>query len=430
MNLEKYNFHWKENFFYNVVKKRDLYFEIAKKIEERQIVSLIGLRRVGKTTILKQIIDFLIKDKKAKRENILYFSFDEEEIKIEAIINEYESKLGSALIDSKEKFFIFFDEIQKLDNWQGQIKYYYDNYKNIKFLISGSSSLFIKNDSRESLAGRIYEFMLYPLSFREFLILKDKEELILKKKLLDDSLKKEFSYYIKRQFIEIIDKNEDIISEYMRSILEKVIYQDIPKIYPIENEDLLFKIMRIVSSNPGIFSDYQALSKELGINRLTLSNYFFYLEESFLLKKIYNFSRNMLTSEKKLKRFYLSSSSFFVHLNNSIDESKIIENLVISEIQNKFFWRDPFKNEVDIITSKNNLIIPIEVKYKNNVGMKDIKGLLKFCDVFKCKKAIVITKNLLKKHDIKLKNGMKLKINYIPAYLFLLEINPKTLNTN
>ena len=121
---------------------------------------------------------------------------------------------------------------------------------------------------------------------------------------------------------------------------------------------------------------------------------------------------------------------FFVHLNNSIDESKIIENLVISEIQNKFFWRDPFKNEVDIITSKNNLIIPIEVKYKNNVGMKDIKGLLKFCDVFKCKKAIVITKNLLKKHDIKLKNGMKLKINYIPAYLFLLEINPKTLNTN
>ena len=85
-------------------------------MNEKQILSLIGLRRVGKTTILKQIMDFLINDKKIKRENILYYSFDEEQPKIEILINEYEAIAGFNLFEKKEKFYIFLDEIQKLDN--------------------------------------------------------------------------------------------------------------------------------------------------------------------------------------------------------------------------------------------------------------------------------------------------------------------------
>ena len=368
-------------------------------------------------------MDFLINDKKIKRENILYYSFDEEQPKIEILINEYEAIAGFNLFEKKEKFYIFLDEIQKLDNWQNQIKYYYDNYDNIKLIITGSSSLFIKNKSRESLAGRLYEFILPVLAFREFLALKNKEDIIENRKFFENEIKKEFSYYIKRQFIEIMDKNEDLIAEYTKSIVEKIIYQDIPKIFPIQNEELLLKILKIVSSNPGLFSDYQSLSRELGINRLTLSNYFFYLEESFLLKKLYNFSRNMLTSEKKLKRIYLYSSTFFTYLNNEIDEGKLIENLIISQIETKFFWRDPSKNEIDVIITKNNQIIPIEIKYKNEINRKDIKGLLKFSQNFNCKKAILITKDLLKKENIELINKNNLELNYIPVYFFLLDID-------
>jgi len=213
MDIEKQNFHWKMNFNYNIPKKRDLYFKVIKKLRERQIVSIVGLRRTGKTTLLKQLIDFLIQQN-VPRENILYFSFDEEQPKLGQIIDKYESKIGKLILDTKDRFYIFFDEIQKLGNWENQIKYYYDNYEKIKFFVSGSSSLFIKKGSRESLAGRIYEFVLKPLSFRDFITIRGNDEFVQNEKRFSEALKKEFSLYIKRQFIEIIDKNQESIAAY------------------------------------------------------------------------------------------------------------------------------------------------------------------------------------------------------------------------
>ena len=417
--IEKYNFHWQEGFFYNFPKERKLFNDLVKEIKSKQIISVIGLRRTGKTTILKQLIDHLIKSEKIKREHILFYSFDEEQPKIEQIIQDYETRLGKDIFKIKDKIYIFLDEIQKLEKWQNQIKYFYDYYKNIKFFITGSSSLFIKKQTQESLAGRIYEFILNPLSFEEFLVFRNKEELLEKKNLFQDSLRKEFLSYQKRQFIELVYESEEKTGQYIRTMVEKIIFQDIPKIFPIEHEELLLKILKIVASNPGMLSDYESLSKELGISRITLSNYFFYLKESFLIKKLYNFSSNMLTSEKKMKRFYLTTTSFFPFLNDKVDEAKLMENLVVVSVNAKFFWRTPQKYEVDIILEENGKIIPLEVKYKENITAKDLKNLLRFCERFNVKEALMITKNKSGETEFKLKN--KIKIKFIPAYKFLLE---------
>jgi len=419
--IEKYNFHWREGFFYNFPKKRSLFNDIVKEIESKQIISLIGLRRTGKTTILKQLIDYLIKSKKVKREYILFYSFDEEQSKIENIVTEYETKLGKDILEIKDRIYIFLDEIQKLKNWQNQVKYYYDNYQNIKFFVSGSSSLFIKKHTQESLAGRIYEFILNPLSFEEFLVFKNKEEMLKKRRLFEDTLKKEFLSYQKRQFIEIIDESEERVAKYIKTMIEKIVYQDIPKIFPIENEELLMRILKIIASNPGMLSDYGSLSKELGISRVTLSNYFFYLNESFLIKKLYNFSRNMLTSEKKMKKFYLTTTSFFPFLNNEIDESKLIENLIVTFVDAKFFWRTPQKYGVDIILKEKGKIIPIEVKYKGYISKKDTKNLLRFCEKFNIEEAVMITQSKSNEEIFKLKSGAKVRIKFIPAWKFLLQ---------
>jgi len=419
--IEKYNFHWRRGFFYNFPKKRFLFNDIVKEIESKQIISLIGLRRTGKTTILKQVIDHLIKSKKVKREYILFYSFDEEQPKIEEIVTEYETKLGKELLCIKDRIYIFLDEIQKLKNWQNQVKYYYDNYQNIKFFVSGSSSLFIKKHTQESLAGRIYEFVLNPLSFEEFLIFKNKGQMLKKKRLFEDTLKKEFLSYQKRQFIEIIDESEERVAKYIKTMIEKIVYQDIPKIFPIENEELLMRILKIIASNPGMLSDYGSLSKELGISRVTLSNYFFYLNESFLIKKLYNFSRNMLTSEKKMKKFYLTTTSFFPFLNNKIDESKLIENLIVAFVDAKFFWRTPQKYEIDVILKEKSKIIPIEVKYKEYISKKDTKNLLRFCEKFNVEEAVMITQSKSNEEIFKLKSGNKIRIKFIPAWKFLLQ---------
>ncbi|MBI5332437.1 MAG: ATP-binding protein [Candidatus Aenigmarchaeota archaeon] len=415
--IDNHNFHWREGFFYNYPKKRDLFFELVKEIESRQIISLTGLRRTGKTTILKQLIDHIIQN--AKREHVLFYSFDEDQPKIDEIIHEYENKTGISLFDANYKVYIFLDEIQKLENWQNQIKYYYDNYDNVKFFISGSASLFIKKHIRESLAGRIYEFILNPLSFTEFLVFKGRKEMINKPDLFSTEIEKEFHVYQKRQFIETISESEEKIGQYTKSIIEKIVFQDIPKIFPIENEEILIRILKIIASNPGMLSNYDELAKEIGINRITLSNYFFYLEESFMIKKIYNFSKNRLTSEKKMKKIYLSTASFFSFLNNGIDEPKLIENLLISLINARFFWRTPQKDEVDIVVEKNNEIIPVEIKYRNIISRKDAKPLIKFCENFGIDKAIMITKNYEKEEEIR-EDKRLIKIIYIPAWKFAL----------
>ena len=127
----------------------------------------------------------------------------------------------------------------------------------------------------------------------------------------------------------------------------------------------------------------------------------------------------MLTSEKKMKRFYLTTTSFFPFLNDKVDEAKLMENLVVVSVNAKFFWRTPQKYEVDIILEENGKIVPLEVKYKENITAKDLKNLLRFCERFNVKEALMITKNKSGETEFKLKN--KIKIKFIPAYKFLLE---------
>lgn len=417
--IEKHNFHWREGFYYNFPKKRALFETIAGELGSKQIISLSGLRRTGKTTILKQLIDQLIREG-VGRENILSYTFDEEQPKIEAVFQEYEALLGKTIMGRKERIYVFLDEIQKLENWQNQVKYYYDNYNNIKFLVSGSSSLFIKKHVQESLAGRIYEFALGPLNFMEFIIFRGGDDMLKNIKLFHEDLKKEFLAYQKRQFIDIINENEENAGLYIKTMIEKIIYQDIPKIFPIENEELLMRILRIIASNPGLFSNYGELSKEIGVNRITLSNYFFYLEEAFLITKMYNFSKNMLTSEKKMKRFYLATTSFFLFLNNDIEESRLVENLAAVFTGARFFWRTPQKYEVDVVLRKNGKILPVEVKYRENISKNDAKNLLRFCTKFNVEDAIMVTKD---EEDEKEYNagGLPIKIRFIPMWKFLLE---------
>ena len=174
MELHIINKHWKDGFIYNIPFKRALYRDLCQHLPKKFILSLLGLRRTGKTTLLKQLIDYLIIEKNIPRLNILYYTFDEP-AEWPEVLDEY-LKVSQRELDSPALYF-FLDEVQKLPDWQNKIKIYYDHYPNIKFIVSGSSSLFIRKKS-ESLAGRILEFILPPLSFTEFIIYKGKEELL------------------------------------------------------------------------------------------------------------------------------------------------------------------------------------------------------------------------------------------------------------
>jgi len=407
--LNKLNPWWKEEF--NIIfKEREVYKELKKFLELPQIISFTGLRRVGKTSLMLKIInDYL--DNKFDPLNIIYFSFDEfKEVKLDNIIAEYEAIMEKEF--GKDKHLLLLDEIQKVNNWQNQLKAIYDLFKGkVKIIISGSESLFIRKLSKESLAGRIFEFKIELLSFKEFLIFKDFDYRKLNLNLYEKELKRLFNdYKLSLGFPELVNiKDKEIIRKYIKeTILEKIIYNDLQKLFKIKEISVLESLMNILMEGPGQIIDLSSLAKELSISRQTLSNYLYYLEKSFLIRKLYNFSKNRRKIERKLKKYYPSViSAELLFKEDEYSNSKVFEWLIVNQLKAEFFWRDVYKNEVDIILNDK----PIEIKY----GNLEFWGLIKFMKKFNVKHGYIISKDKEEKHKDK---GYIIEV--IPAYKFLL----------
>ncbi len=407
--LQIQNKHWKEGFFYGFHKHRKIFYTLIKYMEKRICLALTGLRRVGKTVLMWQIIDWLI-DKGVKRKNIIYFSYDKAKISIDELLEEYSKLTG---IDyKKERVYVFLDEIQKLENWQEQLKFYYDLY-DIKFVVSGSASLFIKKGV-ESLGGRIFEFEIPILTFEEFLIFKGMKIKKQDIKIYKEDLKILFTEYIRKNFIEILDEDENFYKMYYESIINKVIFEDIPKLFPVENPAKLKALFEIFLNNPGLYLKYESLASDLGLSRKTVEKYVEYLIKAKLIFKVYNFSKNFITSEKKIKRIYLTAPCF-CFLSEELNISIIIENLAILFSNSRFFYRDPRKNEIDLIVKEKNKIVPIEIKYKDKIKKEEIKPILLFLEKFEQKEGLIITWDYEDEEKIKNK-----KIKFMPLWKWLL----------
>lgn len=414
INLLKYNRHWEKGFNYPFEKKRYIFKLLLENISKKPIIEIVGLRRTGKTTLFFQLINHLLKQKTALPFYLWYFTFDEEQPNLDTLIQNF-SQQTKVNFQSKEKIYLFLDEIQKLPNFQNQLKVYYDLYPNLKFIISGSASLFIRKKTQESLAGRLISFFLPPLSFKEYLYFKEKDHFLENLLLYQSVLEQEFSSFLESQFIESINLKTSLErKEYFQSIIKKIIFEDMTLLFSVDNPEVLWRICQIVGQNPGILINLQKFSQELDISNKTLSNYFFYLEEAFLLKKVYNFSRNLLTSEKKLKKFYLASPSFCLAVSDFIETGKLLENYFISLKNYRFFWRDAYQHEVDFIEIENKKIKPIEVKYKEKIEPAELKNLILFSKKFNTNQATIWYKGI---------EQLKKKINHLeliykPIYHF------------
>lgn len=414
-NLLKYNQHWEKGFVYPFAKKRKLFQKLIACLGKKQIIEVTGLRRVGKTTLLFQLINYLIQ-KNINPFRVLYFTFDEERPSLDTLFETFALQTDTDY--KKEKVFVFLDEIQKLEDFQNKVKVYYDLYPNIKFFLTGSSSLFLKKKRQESLAGRVISFFLPPLDFEEYLLFREKSEILTKPFLYKDELKKEFEVFLRAQFIESINlKSVEEKREYFTSIIKKVVFEDIPGVFPVDNPQILWQIVRIIAQRPGLLLNYQHLASDLKISSKTVSLYLYFLEEAFLIKKIYNFSRNLLTSEKKLKKYYLASPSFSAALTDFQESGLLAENLIVSLKDIQFFWRDVYKHEVDFIEiQKEENILPIEVKYKKEISKKDCQNLFLFLKKFKLQKGLVFSQE--EKERKTTKNGKTILIK--PIYHQLL----------
>lgn len=390
---------WKGGFLDVAPKPRAIYASIEPYLEKRQMVGIYGLRRTGKSYLLYHLIRKILG--KSDPKAVLYFSFD-----AFGASSLQEILTGSEDLTGTPPRFIFLDEVQKLEGWAEQAKRAYD-FKKSKIFLTGSESLFLRKDSRESLAGRIFEFEMRPLSFSEYLSFRG----IHANPLHEAEVKKSLWHYLLTGgFPELVQESDPFfIRKYIKEgIIEKAVFREIPHRFGVDDPSILDGLMNIIIGRPGLLADKSGLAAELGIFRTTVSKYLFYLESSFLVRSMYNYSRNASTSEKKLKKFYPGFSTLCIgRKEDSEYVGRVAETACVLASGARFFWRSPQKDEVDIVLEKP--LLPIEVKYRE--GPRQAEGLVKFGYRFGAKRGMVITKETEK---------IEGNIEYIPLWKWLL----------
>jgi predicted AAA+ superfamily ATPase len=394
--------------------RREGYSFVSECMNRRQIILLWGLRRIGKTTLMYQVIQDLLST--VRPQNVLYYSFDEAGADLKEVLETYQKQfLNKNFEDSKDRVYLFLDEIQKVGDWENKLKTYYDLYPNVKFFVSGSASVSLRKKSSESLAGRICDYQLPPLSFQEFLELSGKKPEEIKKnpKIWErEILPLFYKYFRYGMFPELVnEENEEQAKKYIISLVERIIYKDIPEEFPVKDVELLRNIAYLVCLNPGQLVNYKEISKNLGRDQRTVANYFEYLEFSLLIGFAHNYRGSTIASMRKLKKAYPATPNITYAFSSDPIKTMpaMLENLVFTKSKAKYFYRNGF--EVDFIIPQEKGVNAIEVKTEE----KDIRQIKKLRDEY--------GKKLLKSTIIDFEKEGKIEdVEIKPAWKYLLDL--------
>lgn len=346
--------------------RRKLFKQIISRIDTPEATVVTGMRRMGKTTLLKQVYDSINSDNKIFLDlenpvNQKYF----EEINYEAIKYKFQT-LG---IDLSQKSFIFLDEIQNVSNLPSVVKYLIDHYQ-IKFFLTGSSSFYLKNLFTESLAGRKVIYELFTLDFEEFLLLKESNIIIPKKS--DESIYQTIIPLYK-EYIEfggfpgvVIKTSAEEKREALMDIFSAYFNKEVLTIGGFRNNQAVRDLMLLLLGRIGNRLDIQKLSKELGITRVTVMEYLAFLEGTYFISLVAPYSTSRDTEIRSAKKVYLCDSGLVNNIQN-ISFGSLFENTVYNQLRIKGeinYYQRKGGVEIDFILNKQ---IAYEVKTKATV---------------------------------------------------------------
>lgn len=367
------NKHWFDSSCYDDFTTRELLVKALDFLHTKEILAIIGARRVGKSTLAKLMIKELLQ--KVDTKNIFFINlekpafipFKEDATYLEKIFDEY---LKLANPDISKKIYFFIDEIQIFKNWEVFIKSRYEN-SNIKFIITGSNSSLLTSNYATVLTGRVLKLRLYSFNFKEFLHYKKidiSSKLLIVKNKID--IKRAFDEYMKwgGYFSVISNENEEIKKEILKNIAEDIILKDIVPRYNIKNSSQIRDMFFYIVSNATNTVNYSTLSNKLGIDAKTVKDYITYFEDNFLISQISNYHNKLSEQIKSAKKIYLNDNGF---LNLSISSNRnfgvSLENLVFNFLyekdENLTYLKD--KYEIDFFSNKNLYQVTFNIDDEN-----------------------------------------------------------------
>ncbi len=355
---------------------------IQKKINSGKAIVVVGARQVGKTTLIKKVL-----------EEIDYLFLDAADPTTRSLLsNPNTEQLRTIISDNK---FIFLDEAQRIKGIGLTLKIITDQFKDVQLFVSGSSSFDLGNALNEPLTGRKWEYEMFSISWEEY----EKEIGFVKS---EQQVENRLLYGF---YPEVIN-NQGQERETLKNLVNSYLYRDILAFSEIRKPEVLEKLLQALALQMGSEVNYNELSQTIGINKITVQKYIEILEKGYIIFRLNSFSRNIRNEIKQNRKIYFYDNGIrnmiignFNPLNLRLDKGALWENFLVSERQKQnlykdtfskmYFWRTKQQQEIDFVEDVNGGIFAYEFKWKN----KKTKFPQKFIETYNAKTLVVDRNN-------------------------------------
>ncbi len=329
---------------------------IRHKMNRGKAIILIGARQVGKTTLIKKIIN---------GKDSLFLDGDDPTVRA-LLTNPSTEQIKTIIANHK---LIFIDEAQRIQSIGLTLKIITDQFKDIQLLVSGSSSFELGNLLNEPLTGRKWEYELFPLSWEEY---ENKIGFLNSEQQLENRLIYGF-------YPDVINNQGDE-KEILKNLANSYLYRDLLAFSDIRKPEVLDKLLQALAFQMGNEMNYNELSQIVGINKNTVQSYIQILEKAYVVFRLNSFSKNLRNEIKQNRKIYFYDNGVrntiignFNSLELRSDKGALWENFLVSERlkQNRYknpysrmyFWRTKQQQEIDFVEDISGEITAYEFKW-------------------------------------------------------------------
>lgn len=336
---------------------RSIEQRIRKQLFGGRAIVIMGARRVGKTTLFRQLLE--------SEDNVLWMSGDEPDVR--GLFENITSTRLKAIIGNAR--LVVIDEAQRITDIGIKLKLITDQMPEVQLLASGSSSFDLANKINEPLTGRKWEYKLFPLSFAELV---GETNLLEEKRMIPHRM-------VYGSYPDVVTHQGDEIA-ILRELTQSYLYKDILEFDKIHKPDKLAKLLQALAYQIGSEVSFNELAQLCGLDAKTIANYVTMLEQAYIIFRLGSFSRNLRNELKSSRKIFFYDNGIrnaiignFSQVENRDDVGALFENYVIAECvkrkeytgdyANSWFWRNTNRQEIDYIEEKDGQLNAFELKW-------------------------------------------------------------------
>lgn len=379
--------------------------------DTKKIVSLIGVRRSGKTYIIFYLIEQL--RQKIDGKNIIYINFEDDRLfpmglkDLDGLLEGYYELYPQK---QEEKVYLFLDEVQNIEGWEKYVRRI-DDTENLQIFITGSSSKLLSSEIATSLRGRTITYEVFPFSFKEYLRYKNIEINLYSSKSVS-YIKNAFnSYLVDGGFAETFDETPDVQKRILKDYIDLIVYKDVVERHNIKNQALLKHLIKYMFVNMGtlislnkLYNEYK--SQGYKVSKDALYDYIAYLQEAYTLFTTPIYRNSVREEQRNPKKLYAIDNGFkkLFSISLSDDYSKLYENMAFLHLRRMsdevYYFKQ--KQEVDLYAKvEQEYLVNVSYQIEDEKTLKrEVNALVEGMDYFKLDRAYLITADREEKIEV------------------------------